>query len=142
MFWLPCSSRSAQPNPDKEMSMKRALIALLTAACFAAVAALPSPADAQGRAERQFLRALGTGAAIVGAALLFGAAARAHMDPQYHAFAPVQGYYYYPQYTAAPLAPCPGGFWAYKMNKHGQPVGEPKWFCPPQGYSAQQYMYQ
>ncbi|MEX2127506.1 MAG: hypothetical protein WD871_04615 [Xanthobacteraceae bacterium] len=121
--------------------MKKALIALVTAASFAAAAAIPSPADAQGRAERRFFQALGIGAAVVGGALLFGAAARAHIDPRYHTYAPVEGYYYYPQYVAAPLAPCPGGFWAYRMNSFGQPVGQPRWVCPPQGYAATQYIY-
>jgi hypothetical protein len=82
--------------------MKKALIAILAAVALAVTVAAPSPADAQGRAERQFFRALGIGAAVVGGALLFGAAARAHLDPRYHPWAPVQGYYYIdgPRYYA------------------------------------------
>jgi hypothetical protein len=129
------------PNHE-ETSMKKALIALVTAASFVVAAAMPSPADAQGRAERRFFQALGIGAAVVGTALLFGHAARAHMDPIYHPWAPVEGYYYYsgPVAMAVPVN-CPGGFWAYKMNKFGQPTGQARWICPPQGYTATHYIY-
>lgn len=123
--------------------MKKALIALATAACFAAAVAMPNPADAQGRAERQFFRALGIGAGIAAGALLFGAAARAHLDPRYHPWAPAQGYYYVqgPVYAAPPPVTCPNGFWAYKVNRFGQPHGQPRWVCPPQGYYATHYVY-
>ena len=122
--------------------MRKALIALATSACFIAAAA--SPADAQGRAERQFFRALGVGAAVVGAGLLFGAAARAHLDPRYHAWAPYEGYYAFEGpvvYAGPPPINCPGGFWAYRVNAYGQPYGQPRWTCPPQGYSVVHYYY-
>lgn len=121
--------------------MKKALIALVTAACFAAAVAVPSPADAQGRAERQFFRALGIGAGVAVGALLFGAAARAALDPRYHAYAPIEGYYYVqgPVYGGPIPVACPNGFWAYKVNSYGQPYGKPRWVCPPQGYYAYHY---
>jgi hypothetical protein len=121
--------------------MKKALIALVTAACFAAAVAVPSPADAQGRAERQFFRALGIGAGVAVGALLFGAAARAALDPRYHAYAPIEGYYYVQGSVYGGPIPvaCPNGFWAYKVNSYGQPYGKPRWVCPPQGYYAYHY---
>jgi hypothetical protein len=124
--------------------MKKALIAILAAVALAVTVAAPSPADAQGRAERQFFRALGIGAAVVGGALLFGAAARAHLaHPSYYPHAPVQGYYYFPGhvYYAPPPVACPNGFWAYKVNKYGQPYGKPRWVCTPSGYYAHHYVY-
>jgi hypothetical protein len=119
--------------------MKKALIALATAACVLGAAA--SPADAQGRAERQFFRALGIGAGVAAGALLFGAAARAHLAPAYHAYAPYDGYYYVqgPVYAAPPPINCPGGFWAYRVNAYGQPYGQPRWTCPPNGNYAVYY---
>lgn len=123
--------------------MRKTIIAL--AAVFAlglASVTAPSTAQAQGHAERQFFRALGIGAAVVGGALLFGAAARAHLDPRWHPWAPAQGYYYVNHpYYAPPPAPCPNGFWAYKINRRGQPYGNPRWVCPPPGYYATHYVY-
>jgi hypothetical protein len=123
--------------------MKKALIAMLAAVALAATVAAPTTADAQGRAERQFFRALGIGAAVVGGALLFGAAARAHLDPRYHSWAPVEGYYYFdgPRYAAAPPVGCPNGFWGYRVNRAGQPYGNPRWICPPTGYYSHSYVY-
>jgi hypothetical protein len=124
--------------------MKKALIAFVTAVAFLAAAVVPNTADAQGRAERQFFRALGIGAGVAAGALLFGAAARAALDPRYHAWAPVEGYYYVqsgPVYAAAPPITCPNGFWAYKVNAYGQPYGSPRWICPPTGYYATSYIY-
>jgi hypothetical protein len=121
--------------------MRKALIALAAAACFVAAAA--GPAAAQGHAERQFFRALGIGAGVAAGALLFGAAAQAALQPEYRAYAPVQGYYYVqgPVYAAPPPIGCPNGFWAYKVNQFGQPYGSPRWICPPQGYYAYSYGY-
>jgi hypothetical protein len=119
--------------------MRKVLIALATAAAFAS--AVASPAAAQGHAERQFFRALGIGAGVAAGALLFGAAAHAHLAPQYHPYAPVQGYYYVqgPVYAAPPPVACPNGFWGYQVNKYGQPKGQPRWICPPTGYYAYSY---
>ena len=119
--------------------MKKALIALVTAACFAAAAVMPNPADASS-SGRRLLQGILLGA---GAAILFGAAARAHLDPRYHPWAPAQGYYYVqgPVYSSAPPIGCPNGFWAYKVNQFGQPYGQPRWFCPPPGYYAAHYQY-
>jgi hypothetical protein len=123
--------------------MRKALVALAAAAAFlAATLAAPQPADAS-QSGRRLLQGIIIGGAAVA---LFGAAARASIDPRYHAYAPVEGYYYYPQYAASPLAPCPGGFWAAKpvaFNQFGQPVawGKPRWFCPPQGYGYSYYVY-
>jgi hypothetical protein len=121
--------------------MRKVLIALVTAACF--IGAVATEAAAQGRAERQFFRALGIGAGVAAGALLFGAAARASLDPRYHAWAPVEGYYYVqgPVYAAAPPIGCPNGFWGYRVNAYGQPYGNPRWICPPQGYYANSYIY-
>jgi len=122
--------------------MKKAFIALATAAALGAGSlAMPSPAEAQS--TRQILRGIGIGAAVVGGALLFGHAARAHMDPRYHNWAPVEGYYYVdgPRYAAAPPIGCPNGFWGYRVNNYGQPYGNPRWICPPQGYYSQSYYY-
>jgi hypothetical protein len=82
--------------------------------------AAPTTADAQGRAERQFFRALGVGAAVVGGALLFGAAARAHLDPRYHSWAPVEGYYYFdgPRYYGGAAGRLPERF----LGLPGQPL--------------------
>jgi hypothetical protein len=123
--------------------VKKSVIALMAAFALMLTIAAPTTADAQGRAERQFFRALGVGAAVVGGALLFGAAARAHMDPRWHQWAPADGYYYVdgPRYYAAPPAPCPDGFWAYRINSRGQPYGNPRWVCPPRGYYASHYVY-
>ncbi len=123
--------------------MKKALVALAaTVALFAAVT-VPGTADAQGRAERQFFRALGVGAGVAAGALLFGAAARAALDPRYHAYAPEEGYYYVdgPRYAVAAPVGCPNGFWAYRVNQNGQAYGKPRWICPPNGYQASSYYY-
>ena len=122
--------------------MKKALIALAATAALVAVA-VPSTAEAQGRAERQFFRALGVGAGVAAGALLFGAAARASLEPRYHAYAPVEGYYYVdgPRYAAAPPIGCPNGFWGYRVGRDGRPRGNPRWICPPQGYYATSYYY-
>lgn len=123
--------------------MKKAVIALATAAALGAAAvATPTPADAAS--SRDILRGLAIGGAIVGGALLFGHAARAHLGhPSYYPYAPVQGYYYFPGhvYHAAPPVACPNGFWAYKVNKYGQPYGNPRWVCTPSGYYATHYIY-
>jgi hypothetical protein len=122
--------------------MKKTLIALATAAALGAASfAMPTPAEAQSTS--QILRGIGIGAAVVGGALLFGHAARAHLDPRYHAYAPETGYYYFdgPRYVAAPPVGCPNGFWGYKVNKYGQPYGNPRWICPPQGYYSHSYIY-
>jgi hypothetical protein len=121
--------------------MRKALIALATAASF--IAAASAPAAAQGHAERQFFRALGIGAGVAAGALLFGAAAHAALQPEYRPYAPVQGYYYVqgPVYAAAPPIGCPNGFWGYRVNQFGQPYGNPRWICPPQGYYAYSYGY-
>jgi hypothetical protein len=121
--------------------MRKVLIALATAAAFTSAVAGPGPAAAQGHAERQFFRALGIGAGVAAGALLFGAAAHAHLSPQYHPYAPVQGYYYVqgPVYAAAPPVGCPNGFWGYRVNAYGQPKGQPRWICPPTGYYATSY---
>ena len=121
--------------------MRKVLIALVTGACF--VGAVATEAAAQGRAERQFFRALGVGAGVAAGALLFGAAAHAALDPRYHPYAPVQGYYYVdgPVYAAPPPVACPNGFWGYRVNAYGQPTGRPRWICPPQGYYAYSYGY-
>jgi hypothetical protein len=123
--------------------MRKVLIALVTAACF--VGAVATEAAAQGRAERQFFRALGVGAGVAAGALLFGAAAHAALGhPSYYPYAPVQGYYYFqggPVYGAPPPVACPNGFWGYRVNAYGQPYGNPRWICPPQGYYAYSYGY-
>lgn len=123
--------------------MRKAIIALAAAAALGLASFAPGTAHAQGHAERQFLRALGIGAAVVGGALLFGAAARAHLDPRYHPYAPVTGYYYVPGhvYHVPPPVACPNGFWAYKVNRYGQPYGTPRWVCAPTGYYATHYVY-
>ena len=123
--------------------MKKALIALAATAALVAAVAVPGTADAQGRAERNFIRGLGVGAAVVGGALLFGAAARASLEPRYHAYAPVEGYYYVdgPAYAAAPPIGCPNGFWGYRVGRDGRPRGNPRWICPPQGYYSHSYIY-
>ena len=119
--------------------MRKTLIALATSAAMIAAAVMP--AAAQGHAERQFFRALGIGAGVAAGALLFGAAARASLDPRYHSWAPVEGYYYVqgPAYVAAPPVGCPNGFWGYRVNAYGQPYGNPRWICPPPGYYASSY---
>jgi hypothetical protein len=119
--------------------IRKGLIALTTGAWVVGVAV--TAADAQGHAERQFFRALGIGAGVVAGALLFGAAARAALDPHYQAYAPVEGYYFVegPGYAAPPPIACPNGFWAYRVNTYGQPYGSPRWVCPPQGYYAYSY---
>ena len=119
--------------------MRKTLIALATSAAMIAAAVVP--AAAQGHAERQFFRALGIGAGVAAGALLFGAAARASLDPRYHSWAPVQGYYYVqgPAYAVAPPVGCPNGFWGYRVNAYGQPYGNPRWICPPPGYYASSY---
>ncbi|MCC6946528.1 MAG: hypothetical protein IT539_02065 [Bradyrhizobiaceae bacterium] len=123
--------------------MKKALVALAAGAAFlAATMAVPNPADASSSGRRLTQGIL---LGIAGAAL-FGAAARAAIDPRYHAYAPVEGYYYYPTYAAAPLAPCPGGFWAARptaFDAFGRPVrwSKPRWVCPPQGYGYTHYYY-
>jgi hypothetical protein len=123
--------------------MKKALIAAAVALALAASAVMPTTAEAQSRRFWQGL-AVGAGAAIVGSAL-FGAAARAHIDPRWHGYAPVEGYYYYPGYAAAPLAPCPGGFWGARVVGHapsGAPIyGKARWVCPPPGYAYTNYYY-
>jgi hypothetical protein len=120
--------------------MKKALIAVAVAFALAASAVMPTTADASSRG-----RFWGGVAAGVGAAVLFGAAARASIDPRWHGYAPAEGYYYYPGYAAAPAAPCPGGFWGARVvgrNQYGQPIyGNPRWVCPPQGYSYSNYYY-
>jgi hypothetical protein len=123
--------------------MKKALVAVAAAAAMFSAVALSGTAEAQGRAERQFFRALGVGAGVAAGALLFGAAARAALDPRYHAYAPVEGYYYVdgPRYAAAAPVGCPNGFWAYRVNNYGQPYGNPRWVCPPNGYHSQSYYY-
>ena len=123
--------------------MKKVLIALAAAAALFTAVAVPGTAEAQGRAERQFFRALGVGAGVAAGALLFGAAARASLDPSYHAYAPVEGYYYVdgPRYAGPPPVACPNGFWAYRVNQHGQPYGNPRWVCSPNGYQASSYYY-
>lgn len=123
--------------------MKKTFIALAAVAAMLFTVAAPSTADAQGRAERQFLRALGIGAGVAAGALLFGHAARAHLEPRYHAYAPATGYYYFPNqyYAARPPVSCANGFWAYKVNRYGQPYGKPRWVCSPRGYYASHYIY-
>jgi hypothetical protein len=121
--------------------MRKAVIALLTAAVFGVASfAAPAPADAS---SRNLIRGLAIGGAIVGGALLFGHAARAHLDPRYHAYAPADGYYYFPNqvYSAAPPVACSNGFWAYKVNQYGQAYGKPRWVCSPNGYYASSYVY-
>lgn len=123
--------------------MKRAFIVLAAAAAVILTVAAPGTAEAQGRAERQFFRALGIGAGVAAGALLFGAAARAHLDPRYHAYAPAEGYYYYPSYRydrRAPVA-CANGFWAVRVDRYGNPRGNPRWVCPPRGYYASHYRW-
>lgn len=119
--------------------MKKALVALAVAATLVAAVAAPGTANAQ----RDFYRALGIGAGVAAGALLFGAAARASLDPRYHPYAPVQGYYYVdgPRYAVAAPVGCPNGFWGYRVNAYGQPYGKPRWICPPNGYHAQSYYY-
>ena len=122
--------------------MKKALIAFAAATALGAASlAMPSPAEAQS--TRQILRGIGIGAAVVGGALLFGHAARAHLDPRYHSWAPVEGYYYVdgPRYAAAPPVGCPNGFWGYRVDRNGNPRGNPRWICPPQGYYSHSYVY-
>ena len=123
--------------------MKKAIVALAAAAALVTAVAVPGTADAQGHAERQFFRALGVGAGVAAGALLFGAAAQAALDPRYHAYAPVQGYYYVegPRYAVAAPVGCPNGFWGYRVNNYGQPYGNPRWICPPNGYYASSYHY-
>lgn len=123
--------------------MRKVFIALAAAAAlgFASVAA-PAPAEAQS--TRDILRGLAIGGAVIGgAALLYGAAAHAHLDRRYHGYAPAQGYYYFPNhaYRAAPPVACPNGFWAYRVNQYGQPYGNPRWVCSPNGYYANSYVY-
>jgi hypothetical protein len=122
--------------------MRKAIIALAAAAALG-LASVAAPAPAQAQSTRDILRGLAIGGAIVGGALLFGAAARAHLDPRWHPWAPVEGYYYVqgPVYAVAPPAPCPNGFWAYRINSRGQPYGNPRWVCPPQGYYSTHYIY-
>lgn len=126
--------------------MKKTLIAL-TAAIALVVSAFAgaNTASAQGHAEKQWLRALGVGAAVGIGAAAFGAAARANMEPRYYSYAPEQGYYYYQGYSAAPPAPCPNGFWAARVRGYdnwGNPIyGKPRWTCPPTGYSYSNYYY-
>jgi hypothetical protein len=123
--------------------VKKSVIALMAAFALMLTIAAPTTADAQGRAERQFFRALGIGAAVTAGALLFGAAARAHLDPRYHSWAPVQGYYYLdgPRYYGAPPVACPNGFWGYRVDSRGRPRGNPRWICPPRGYYASHYYW-
>jgi hypothetical protein len=122
--------------------MKKAIFALMMATAIGA-ASIAAPAPAEAQSTRQILRGIGIGAAVVGGALLFGHAARAHLDPRYHAWAPAEGYYYFdgPRYAAAPPIGCPNGFWGYKVNRVGQPYGQPRWICPPQGYYSSSYIY-
>lgn len=119
--------------------MKKALIAVAVAFVLAASAVMPTTAEAQGR---RFWTGVGLG--VAGAAL-FGAAAAAAVDPRWRGYAPVEGYYYYPGYAAAPGAPCPGGFWGARVvgrNQFGQPIyGNPRWICPPPGYAYTNYYY-
>jgi glycerol uptake facilitator-like aquaporin len=72
--------------------MKKAIFALMMATAIGA-ASIAAPAPAEAQSIRQILRGIGIGAAVVGGALLFGHAARAHLDPRYHAWAPAEGYY-------------------------------------------------
>jgi hypothetical protein len=122
--------------------MRKAVLALLTAAALG-LASFAAPAPAEAASSRDILRGLAIGGAVVGGALLFGAAARAHLDPRYHSYAPATGYYYFPNqvYAAPPPVACPNGFWAYKVNKYGQPYGNPRWVCSPSGYYATHYVY-
>jgi hypothetical protein len=121
--------------------MRKALIAL--AATAALLFSIAAPAPAQAQSTRDIVRGLAIGGAIVGGAILFGHAARAHLDPRYHAYAPVEGYYYVPGHVYAGPVPvaCPNGFWAYKVDRFGQPYGKPRWVCSPSGYYATHYVY-
>jgi len=122
---------------------KKALVALAAGAAFlAATMAVPNPADASSSGRRLTQGIL---LGIAGAAL-FGAAARASIEPRYHSYAPVEGYYYYPGYAAAPAARCPGGFWSARpvaFDQWRRPVrwSKPRWVCPPRGYSSRHYYY-
>lgn len=124
--------------------MKKTALALVTAAALGA-ASLAAPAPAEAASTRQILRGLAIGGAVLGGvALLYGAAAHAHLaHPSYYPYAPATGYYYFPNhaYYAAPPVACPNGFWAYKVNKYGQPYGKPRWVCSPSGYYASHYIY-
>lgn len=124
--------------------MKKTMIALSMAVALV-VSAFTSSANAQGHAEKQFFRALGVGAAIGLGAAAFGAAARANVAPPYRAYAPVEGYYYYPGYAAAPVVSCQNGFWAARIvgrDQWNRPIyGKPRWVCPPTGYSYSSYYY-
>ncbi|HEX5778752.1 MAG TPA: hypothetical protein VFY21_07900 [Xanthobacteraceae bacterium] len=124
--------------------MKKTALALVTAAALGA-ASLAAPAPAEAASTRDIIRGLAIGGAVLGgAALLYGAAAHAHLaHPSYYPYAPVSGYYYFPQAHYAAPAPvaCPNGFWAYKVNRHGQPYGKPRWVCSPGGYYASHYVY-
>ena len=44
-------------------------------------------------------------------------------------------------YAARPPVSCANGFWAYKVNRYGQPYGKPRWVCSPRGYYASHYVY-
>jgi hypothetical protein len=123
--------------------MRKAIIALAAALAIGAASfSVPAPAEAS---SRNVLRNLAIGGAIIGgAALLYGAAAHAHLaHPSYYPYAPVSGYYYFPNhvYRAAPPVACPNGFWAYRVNQYGQPYGNPRWVCAPGGYYATHYVY-
>lgn len=126
--------------------MKRSLIALtMVAALIVTAFAAATSAEAQGRAERRFFNALGVGVGVGVGLALFGAAARAHVEPRYHAWAPEEGYYYYQGYQARPVSDCPNGFWAARIRGYdnwGNPVyGKPRWTCPPYGANYTNYYY-
>jgi len=123
--------------------MKKTALALMTAAALGA-ASLAAPAPAEAASTRDIIRGLAIGGAVIGgAALLYGAAAHAHLDRRYHSYAPAQGYYYFPnQHYAGPVpVACPNGFWAYRVNQYGQAYGKPRWVCSPNGYYASHYVY-
>ncbi len=126
--------------------MKKTMIALtMVAALIVTAFAAATSADAQGRAERRFFQALGVGVGVGVGLALFGHAARANVEPRYHAWAPEEGYYYYPEYRARPVADCPNGFWAARIrgyDRWGEPIyGKPRWTCPPYGANYTNYYY-
>jgi hypothetical protein len=126
--------------------MKKTLIAVtMVAALIATAFTAATSANAQGRGERQFFRALGVGAGVGIGLALFGAAARANIEPRYQSWAPQEGYYYYQGYSAVPVSDCPNGFWAARIrgyDPYGRPIyGQPRWTCPPYGATYQNYYY-
>jgi hypothetical protein len=119
--------------------LKRFPILALTALVLAATFAMITVADAQGRAERRFLRGFGVGVGV-GAGLLFGAAAARALAPAYRPYAPIEGYVYYPGFAGPIPIDCPGGFWARRCRAtdafgNCMAWSGPRFFCPPPGYA-------